>query len=296
MRAAARCRTMWCVKSAKEWKEHYRLERESLGAAGLRALVERAPDVSLPDHGALVFPHTHLRASGHFTAAVARAVVRSGRDTVLALGVLHRPRDGAESLRRVHSPGEVTKDEFSLDGFEALLRVCASVEEKPAPRLVARFPFLAGEKPEDMEGIEELFSLRARGAALVATADPIHHGAGYGTPLAEQRPRSESLGFARASIEEGLALLARRDYGAFLEQCKKARSDFRDAGVVVAALLSREGELEASVLDLDLADYSETLRAPDPGGTDESWVAGALIRFEASRARAPSRAASAAER
>jgi hypothetical protein len=39
----------------------------------------------------------------------------------------------------------------------------------------------------DLPGIDELQALLAAGAALVATADPIHHGAGYGTAPAECR-------------------------------------------------------------------------------------------------------------
>ena len=45
------------------------------------------------EEGALIFPHTKLRDSGCLPAAVARAVVASGRETVLAIGVLHGGRE-----------------------------------------------------------------------------------------------------------------------------------------------------------------------------------------------------------
>lgn len=264
------------MKTPRLWKDHYREEREALGDAGLAALVERAVEVALPEHGALIFPHTHLRASGHLTAGVARAVVRSERETVLALGVLH---GGPAAPRGVHAAAGAAADEFSLDNFEALLEVAARVEGRPTPRLVGRFPYLVGERPDDLPGFEELVRLRAEGAALVATADPIHHGAGYGTPPSEWRRREEALAFARSTIEEGLALLARRDFAGFLAQARVAKSDFRDPGPVLAALLSEGDELDASVLEVDLADYSATLGAAAP-----TWVAGALSLVSA---RAP---------
>jgi hypothetical protein len=279
------------VKTALAWKHHYAEERAELGAVGLRALVERAADVALPRHGALVFPHTHLRSSGHFVAAVARAVVRSGREEVLALGVLHgaREEDAAlvaaaragdpaarERLRRVHAPGGHASEEFSLDGFAALLVAASEVEGRPAPRLVARYPFLAGAEPGTLPGVDELVLLRERGAALVATADPIHHGAGYGTPREAWLPREVARTIARATIERSLGLLVRFELEAFAKDAQEARSDFRDAGPVLAWLLRREGALRANVLDLDLADYAATLEAPEP-----TWVAGALTCLEA---------------
>src|SRR5947207_8640053 len=89
------------MKIAREWKDYYANERRELGERGLLALFDRAPDVQLPARGALVFPHTRLVASGELIAAAARAAVRSGRDEILALGVLHGARErDAETVRR----------------------------------------------------------------------------------------------------------------------------------------------------------------------------------------------------
>ena len=278
------------MKTARAWKEHYRREREELGPQGLRALVLRAREVPLPEHGALIFPHTHLRSSGELTAAVARACVLSGRDEVLALGVLHGAREedaplvararagdahARRALRGLHGPGGHTSEEFSLDGFAALLEVAAEVAGKKPPRLVERYPFLVGPTAGDLPGFEELIRLRERGAALVATADPIHHGAGYGTPAASHVRRDAGAAFARATIERGLGLLAKLDFEGFLADAQEAKSDFRDPGPVLATLLAREGVLSAEVLEVDLADYASTLGADDP-----TWVAGALTCLE----------------
>src|SRR5207302_1626954 len=86
------------VKTAREWKDHYARERASLGPAGLDALLDRAAAVALDARDAWVFPHTSLAESGTLVAAVARALVASGTDEVLALGVLHGARERDRDL------------------------------------------------------------------------------------------------------------------------------------------------------------------------------------------------------
>ncbi len=296
------------VKSAREWKEYYALERAQLGEAGLLALLDRARTVPLPKKGALVFPHTRLERSGELAAAVALSVVRSGCDEVVALGILHggrevdaqlvrRAREGAPSarsaLRRVHGPdtpgdGGYWVEEFSLDGFLALVELAAKREGKKAPRVVARYPFLVGEQPSEIPGADELRARVEKGAALVATADPIHHGAGYGAREEDRLPREDpqTLEFARWTIDRGFRLLASRDFAGFLRHAAEVRSDFRDTGPMMTWLVEPEGApvsqraararppLEVEILDLILVDYSKALDAPAP-----TWVAGALASF-----------------
>jgi len=285
------------VKTARAWKDYYRRERESLGERGLLSVLERAPRIELPPSGALIFPHTRLEASGELVAAAALACVRSGRAEVLALGVLHGAREQDQELvgkarageprerallRRVHGPGVPGdearwEEEFSLDGFQALLELAARVEGRPLPRLIQRFPFLTGEHPFDLPGLQELREIRERGAALVATADPIHHGEGYGTPEADWLPREAATtkARARASIEEGLSRLAKLDFAGFLAHAAREKSDFRDPGPVLAALLARGSSLRSRVASVALVDYTEALGAKDP-----TWVAGALSVLE----------------
>jgi hypothetical protein len=143
------------------------------------------------------------------------------------------------------------------------------------PRLFARYPFLVGETPGDLPGLDELEALREAGAALVATADPIHHGAGYGTPAADRlsREATETSALARAQIAEGYARLARRDFVGFLDHAARVKSDFRDPGPILATLL---GDFAFEVVGLELVDYARALGAEEP-----TWVAGALVRLEA---------------
>jgi hypothetical protein len=285
------------MMTARQWKAFYAQERESLGESGLCRLVECAPIVELPRGGALIFPHTKLRDSGRLPAAVARAVVASGTETVLAIGVLHggREADAAlvraarsgdraarKQLRRVPGPGAphdlgVWTEEFSLDNFLALLAAASDVLGRPAPpRVLCRYPFLVGEDPQTLPGLDELHDLVRSGAAIVATTDPIHHGAGYGTPASEQLDANQpqTLTRARQWIETGLSALARHDYRAFLDNAERVRSDFRDPGPVLAELLREHGPLQPRIHELALVDYAAALDAAPP-----TWVAAALAEL-----------------
>lgn len=264
------------MPSTQWWKEYYADERKSLGDQFLEALVLNAPLLELPRDGALIFPHTRLAISGSQTAAVARAVIESGRDTVLAIGVLHGVPHGVE-MRGIHGPGapvgqDVWRDEFSLDNFDALLDVAARILAKPKPMVIARYPFQTGLDPASVPGYDELKTLLADGAALAATADMIHHGAGYGTPIHAQLPLRETASrHSDTTIREMLNQLAWHDYAAFLPLSQAARSDFRDGGPIVAELLGN-APLKSALHDLVLVDYSDALGAPAP-----TWVAAALV-------------------
>jgi len=276
---------------ALEWKAFYARERGELGTRGLEALVGQAPDVPLSNRGAIVFPHTRLRVSGALVAAAAKAAVESSADEVLALGVLHgaRREDAANfarakggdaearaSLRRVHGPGAsgdtgCWAEEFSLDNFEALVDVAARVAGRRPPRIVKRFPFVVGATPDDLPGLDELVAIRARGAVLVATTDPIHHGVGYGTPYDQLRPLDDpsTESFARTVVDHAFTLLARRAYAEFAAHAEVHRSDFRDVGPTLAALLP--SPLSFEVRAMTLVDYARTLSAAPP-----TWVAAPL--------------------
>ncbi|MDP4199407.1 MAG: hypothetical protein Q8922_09765 [Bacteroidota bacterium] len=257
------------------WKQFYAAERTSLGKKYLESLILDAPLLTLPARGALIFPHTRLAVSGYHTAAVARAVIESGCDIILALGVLHGvPRN--PELRGIHGPGmpndmAIWSEEFSLDNFEVMLETAARILSKPMPRLIMRYPLLTGSEPASLPRYDELLREVANGAALVATADMIHHGVGYDTPVENQLAiGEEALDMADRMIRQMLADLGVHDYTGFLRHSEQARSDFRDGGPVVAELLGRKS-LKSELHDLMLVDYSEALGSPAP-----MWVAAAL--------------------
>jgi hypothetical protein len=266
------------VPSAAWWKAFYDRERSGID---LDALLDAAPVIPFPDGGALVFPHTRLSVSGPLVASVATAAARTRRE-VLALGVLHggRERDAERvrsaragdaaalrELRGVHDESGLASEEFSLDGFRALYeRACR--REGIVPRLRARFPFLVGEHPEDLPGLQEL----PRDAVLVGTADPIHHGVGYGTAEARDESSPSTSADARDRIGEQLGALSRGSFGDFARLCSRDLSDFRDVGPVLALLRPRAAW---TLEDLALVDYSDVLAAARP-----TWVAAGRIRVQ----------------
>jgi hypothetical protein len=229
-----------------EWKAFYREERARLD---LDAMLESAPRVKAP----VIFPHTRAEVTGTFVAAAAKAVVESGADEVLAIGVLH---GAPKAERRVHLPGAITKDEFSLDAFEALLAIAGK-----NVRVHARYPLHVGTDPASLEGIDEVMRLAER-VPVVATCDPIHHGVGYGDP-------PEKTCDARAATLTQLRALFAHDYVAFQDECARVRSDFKNAGPVLAHVL---GRASFDVVALERVDYTQVLGAP-------CWVAGALVQL-----------------
>lgn len=285
------------MPTARWWKSFYARERDALGARGLDRLFDQAEALPV-GAGSLVFPHTRLVARDGTPAALhavaaALAVVRSGASEVLAVGVLHGAReadaelvararagddDARGALRRVHGRGAPldaghADEEFSLDAFAALLEAAARREGRAAPRLIARYPFLTGADPETLPGFDELAGIAERGATLVATADMLHHGAGYGTPPEARMPLHDTatLRRARETVDALAASLARGSFAEHERLATGARSDFRDAGPVFAALARARGEVCARVGRVDLVDYADVLGADEP-----TWVAAAL--------------------
>ncbi len=274
------------MESAFDWKQYYRAERETLGSSVLDALLDAAEPLEFPVGGALIVPHTRLEITGAQIATAVRTVLASGAERVLALGVLHGGRrsdrdrvaaaragdaGAAAELRGVHDEDGMAAEEFSLDAFVELLdragaRAGRSIE------VTRRYPFLVGDDPATLPGIEELERLVGDGVALVATTDPIHHGHAYGTsPEGCADPSTPStLRAAREAIEGQLAALSDHRFGDFLRLAERHRSDFRDTGPVVAHLVG--AGFVASMHDLALVDYSSALDALSP-----SWVAGSLV-------------------
>jgi predicted class III extradiol MEMO1 family dioxygenase len=278
---------------AKDWKEFYASERQQLGRRAIERMIENAEVLSSSNESIWIFPHTKLSASGRMIAAVARSVIESGAERVLTLGVLHGGRESDADIvanakagqpeaiklvRKIHGAGSyydagMSTEEFSLDNFKYLIQVAAEIMNRPVPAIIERYPFLTGEDPLTLPGMEELRRLTDEGILTVATADMIHHGIGYDTPdneaLSDADPNTTSV--ARHWIEKGLSLLAERDFSEFLRYAEQMRSDFRHTGPVLRELM--QGEARFEIQDLSLVDYSDVLESGKP-----TWVAAALIK------------------
>lgn len=140
------------------------------------------------------------------------------------------------------------------------------------PEVLERFPYLAGGSPGDLPGIDELAEL-ARDAVIVSTADPFHHGIGYGTPPEDAlHPHEGGLELARKTIEAGMEILGRGDYWGYNQHCVEAKSDHGDAGQVMCYL---RGPMRGRIVDMAFSVAEELYNAPPP-----TWVAAPLIAWE----------------
>jgi hypothetical protein len=273
----------------------YRREHEELGETGTLELLEHGREwelaPTLAAGGVVVFPHAGVRDCGHHVAAAVHGCLDSGADRVVVISVLHAFTDEMQDARTevsagedpsawpfwgIQGPGihgrEEWKDDHSLISFRHFWEAEVKRRGVVGPEVVERYPFLAGGRPERLPGIEELAAL-AEDAVIVSTADPFHHGIGYGDPPERALPPDEGgLELARTTIEEGIALLEAGDYAGYDAHCLDAKSDARDAGVTFRHL---RGELHGSILDLAYTDAAELYEADDP-----TWVAAPLVEWK----------------
>jgi hypothetical protein len=282
-------------RDVPDFKTKSTQDHAELGKAGAYRLLDagRAWNLAptLQAGGAIIFSHVDYAVGGHQAAAAVHACLDSGARRVLVLGVLHALSQELQDARvRVAQGSDVTHEpawgiqgpgiqgredwhaEFSLLHFLFLWQMEVERRGIAAPELIVRYPYLAGGRPHILPGIAELQEI-VRDAVVVATADPFHHGIGYGEPPESAlAPQAGGLDLARKRIEEGLALLRVGDYWGYNQHCVSAKSDARDGGQVLRYLL---GPLDGRIHDLVANDTTAMYQKPAP-----TWVAGALIELK----------------
>lgn len=272
----------------------YKREHDELGEAGTLRQLDEARQwplgATLAAGGVVVFPHAGVHDCGHQIAAAVHACLDSGADRVIVISVLHAFTAEMEDARVRVAAGEPparfrhwgiqgtgldTGDEWRGDHALYSFRHFWAAETKRrgirGPEIIERYPYLAGGKPWELPGFDALAAL-AKDAVIVSTADPFHHGIGYGTPPHEAHaPDETGLNVARAAIQEGMDLLAAGDYWGYNQHCVRAKSDARDAGQLFREL---RGPMTGRILDLTYTDAGALYDAPPP-----TWVAGALVEW-----------------
>lgn len=273
----------------------YRAEHAEMGERGTLERLEQARQWDLAPTlragGVLVFPHAGVLDCGHQIAAAVHACLDSGADRVIVVSVLHAFTDEMEDARiavaagadpadwpfwGIQGPGLPGRDEWR--GDHALMSWrhfwAAETERRGirGPEVIERYPYLAGGKPERLPGIDELARL-AEDAVIVSTADPFHHGLGYGDPPDRAlHPHQGGLELARTRIEEGIAILGSGDFWGYNQHCVSAKSDARDAGQVFRYL---RGPMRGRILDMAYSDAAELYHQPPP-----TWVAAPLVEWQ----------------
>lgn len=282
----------------------YNREHAALGEEGTLDHLKRGDALcqkfdlarTLANGGILVFPHAGVDDCGYQIAACVQAALDSGVGRVVVISVLHAFTESMEEARiavangaqpseqpfyGIQGPGIETpgRDEWSRDHALISWRYFWNAEIKrrglspdQVPEMIERYPWLAGGKPEELPGIEELKEL-CEDAVIVSTADPFHHGIGYGTPAAEAfNPDEAGLAEADRVISAGLETLGKGDYWGFNQHCVEAKSDARDAGQTYRYI---RGPMRGKILDMAYSDSAELYQTPAP-----TWVAAPLVRWE----------------
>jgi len=273
----------------------YRREHNELGETGTLELLEKGQELDLSSTleagGVIVFPHSDVADCGHQVASAVHACLDSGADRVLVVSVLHAFTDEMQNARvrvaegedpanfrhwGIQGPGLEGLQNWEHDHVLMSWRHLWDAETRrrgiEGPEVIERFPYLAGGHPERLTGIEDLVEI-AMDAVIVSTADPFHHGIGYGdTPENSFFPEEGGLDLARKTIQEGIEILGNGDYWGYNQHCVDAKSDARDAGQVFRYL---RGPMEGKILNLSVSVADELYKAPPP-----TWVAGALIEWK----------------
>lgn len=274
--------------------EHAHVE---LGEQGTFDHLERGKqfDLSgtLKNGGVLVFPHTSVQDCGYQVAACVHACLDSGADQVLVISVLHVLTNEMEQARRrvaaggnfrqepswgIQGPGISGHDNYRRDHVLMSWHHFWDSETKrrggSIPKVIKRYPYLAGGHPEQLPSIEEVAAI-AKDSAIVSTADAFHHGIGYGDPSENSfEPDEAGLRRAQKIIEDGIRILENGDYWGYNQHCVQAKSDARDAGQVFRYL---RGPMTGKVIDMSYTDASELYQQPRP-----TWVGGALTEWRLS--------------
>lgn len=286
-------------KTKSDGFDQYYKEPKILGIEGMNAILDKgkkwATELAntLNAGGAVVFPHTFLSQCGYQIAAAVHAILDSGTDQALVLGVLHPM---TESLMQARSkelneedisnepsrgifgpdidPNGCLSKEFSLDLFKILFDFEVQRRGIRPPKLIERYPSLVNRNPANLPNIKELQKI-AKDAVIVATDDMCHHGIGYGvSPENAYQIDENGYRFAKKLIEDGYELLKRDDFnGYFLHWMNPLGvGDPTDTTIVLKYLL-RNASMD--ILDLKLVDVSSLFE----NDISPSWVATTLVKF-----------------
>jgi hypothetical protein len=251
---------------------------------------------ALRNGGTVLFPHTFLSKCGHQIAAAVNAILDSGADQALVLGVLHPMSESLMNARTKELNDEdISKElsrgiwgpdfdphgclakEFSLELFKILFDFEVKRRGVKPPKLIERYPSLVNKDPASLPGMRDLQKI-AKDSVLVATDDMCHHGVGYGVAEMDAIPMNEKgLAFAQKMIEEGYALLRKNDFRGYYNHWMNplAIGDPTDTAITLKHLL---GDVSPKILDLNLVDVSPLFE----NDVSPSWVATALVSFEKS--------------
>jgi len=205
--------------------------------------------------GLLSFPHTYLDASMLPMIRTVRALLKTGKKRVIALGVMH----GVSNFEPVL--------EFSLDTFRYIFKETSNIVGARPPELEEIFlpmrpkgeGVILDRLRDQVNDVKEIKDRLDKDTAIVITGDLSHYGAPYGTKDIIDEPSQ----MIKDQIMKCFDLIYRqRDLEGYYDLSLKCGND--QWAVATAASSLFEGELETKVFSLDLSDYSEVFQVPPP--------------------------------
>ena len=243
----------------RTWKTYYSLERErrreemEVKARSLWELPDPEVDRVVARGGALSFPHTYLDGSFMPLFRAVRAVHRSGKAKVVALGVVHDPDKDPEMF------------EFSLDGLSFILVL---VEESLGQdRIALTRQFITRDRNRTSIG-DIVKDLEAKGRALrpmldedtvlMVTGDLLHYGHGYGTAAPSEDP-SHFEGMVKGDLD---LLYRKKDHIGYYQSARRNMNDQAVVGVTLSTALG--APLDYDIYSMEMTDYSDVLGKERP--------------------------------
>lgn len=247
-------------KGTFSWKGFYNNERK-LKAEEISRRIEELKDSKDPEvlkviekGGVLSFPHTVLDGSLDPVIRIAKALIDSKKDKVIALAVVHYGN---------HGPS----DEFSLDTFLYVMDEMKKRFGLDLPEVEALYPPDDKSPYKDLDdrmnrsiGDAEKIKDRIDGStAIVITGDLCHYGNFY-------KRTSEMEDYRKQIdiwVEESMDLLYHKgDYLKYLGEVRKSGNDQFNLAIMVKHLLGKD--LDYKFFQKKITDYSKILDEPPP--------------------------------
>lgn len=245
----------------RSWKRYYSLDRDLNRELIDNELIkwwkrdDPVVDDILRKNGILSFPHTYLSSSLIPVVRTINAILRSGSEGVLGMGVMHRVSD-------FHP-----EREFSLDNFKFILHRACDVLNLDPPTLTEIF---LPKEPVDTERpdltvstiIDEVGSIReglTENISIVITGDLVHYGNIYGSEMIDDEPEKEIY----EAVTNGLELnYIKKDYQGYFQHSIEYMND--QWAPAMAASMVMGDDLTYEVISRELSDYSEILQSDPP--------------------------------
>ncbi|MCP4177454.1 MAG: hypothetical protein GY756_06790 [bacterium] len=282
----------------------YKKDLDDLGEEGIKSFLNNSNKYALESvlnkTGFLTFPHTKIKDCGNQVAEVVNACLNTSKEKIIFVGTYHtatkemldaknRVLNGIttvyeEPLRGIYgiidSNLNSWKEDHCYYAFDKFLEIAAKEKGVKKPELIKVFPFLVGDDPGSLDGIE-LCKQLFKNSAIVSTGDMAHHGIGYrnrgyAKDLEEiYEPDISGINEITKFVKTGFDILINSKYSEFHQHCARITGgDWADCGVLLHHLIKPN---KYSIIETGFSDFSNDSIYNDDSPT---WVISTLTKWE----------------